>query len=557
MGVPVKTMDFDQLIKKYIGEMGLYQAWVLFLMGSLGVGICYANVSIVFLAAVPVHSCLIPELTSANLSRDVINRVGVPLTEEGDYATCQKYDRNYTYVSKELLKQWMNETRNGTEIKTVPCEAFYYDTSQYTSSIVSQWELVCGRKWMIALVQSIYMGGILVGAVAGGQLSDRFGRRPTLCICIVLTVIASYVVAFSPNFIIFAILRFCLATFSMGAYTVAFVVNMEIVGPSWRNTAGFLMQHTWALGYLVLSGIAYGVRDWVTLQLVLSGPMTLYLLLIFVAPESPRWLYANNQFAKADAIVKKIVKWNKVHIPQDFTIENKLNDDEKRRYFIDLVRTPVLRKRALIMFYSWFVCSMVYYGISLNTSSLGGDPYINFLISGAIEVPAYGMAQFFFWKLGRRYPLCGVLLVGGVALLCMMAVPKEMVALNITLSMVGKLMLSAGFGMVYNYAAEIFPTQIRNIGVGTSSMFARIGGIVAPYIGLLQNFNRVIPTVIFGALALLAGVLVLLLPETRDRDLPETIDDAENFAKFKTDYEIEKHRHENNEFAVPLQAVRS
>ncbi|CAH1799762.1 unnamed protein product [Owenia fusiformis] len=124
---------------------------------------------------------------------------------------------------------------------------------------------------------------------------------------------------------------------------------MEIVGPSWRNTAGLIMQHTWALGYLVLAGIAYGIRDWITLQLVLSVPITLYLLLIFVVPESPRWLYANNQSTKADAIVQKIARWNKVNVPEKLTIENRLMDEEKK-YFIDLVRTPVLRKRALIMF---------------------------------------------------------------------------------------------------------------------------------------------------------------------------------------------------------------
>ena len=37
--------------------------------------------------------------------------------------------------------------------------------------------------------------------------------------------------------------------------------------------------------------------------------------------------------------------------------------------------------------------SLVYYGLSLSSSSLAGDPYLNFFISGAVEVPAYIFVQ--------------------------------------------------------------------------------------------------------------------------------------------------------------------
>ena len=70
-----------------------------------------------------------------------------------------------------------------------------------------------------------------------------------------------------------------------------------------------------------------------------------------------------------------------------------------------------------------FVCSLVYYGLSLNTSNLGGDDYVNFLISAAVELPANLVMQLSLLKLGRRWLLAGSEVLGGVALLCTLALP--------------------------------------------------------------------------------------------------------------------------------------
>lgn len=51
-------------------------------------------------------------------------------------------------------------------------------------------------------------------------------------------------------------------------------------------------------------------------------------------------------------------------------------------------------------------------------------------------------------------------------------------------SMLGKFFCSAAFAIVYVYAAELFPTVVRNLGVGSSSMCARIGGLLQPQIQL-------------------------------------------------------------------------
>ena len=69
---------------------------------------------------------------------------------------------------------------------------------------------------------------------------------------------------------------------------------------------------------------------------------------------------------------------------------------------------------------------MVYYGLSLNTSNLGGDPYVNFAIAGAVEIPANLLCMLILQFFGRRIPLCVSLVLAGVSLLLTLAVPTRM-----------------------------------------------------------------------------------------------------------------------------------
>ena len=81
---------------------------------------------------------------------------------------------------------------------------------------------------------------------------------------------------------------------------------------------------------------------------------------------------------------------------------------------------------------------------------------------------------------------------------------------------------------MYVYSAEIYPTVVRAVGIGSSSLFARVGGMVAPFVGSLDRvISPTFPIAIFGMTSLISGCLVLMLPETKDLKLPDTLEEAE------------------------------
>ena len=220
---------------------------------------------------------------------------------------------------------------------------------------------------------------------------------------------------------------------------------------------------------------------------------------------------------------------------------------------LDLFRTPNLRKKTLIQYYQWFTASMVYYGLTLNPEELvpGGDLYITFLVGGLIEFPAYALNIIVFLWMGRRIPLSIMYFIGGVALLLTLAVPagedyyhslevQRLIKIilfsgtpNLVFQTIGKFGITAAFASIYLVAAELFPTEVRQTGLGSSSMFARVGSMLAPVIGKeLSKISVAIPIIIFAVVSLISGVLTLFLPETHGRTIPDTIEEGNQMTSY-------------------------
>ncbi|XP_077863789.1 organic cation transporter protein-like [Saccoglossus kowalevskii] len=299
-------------------------------------------------------------------------------------------------------------------------------------------------------------------------------------------------------------------------------------------------------GIMILALEAYFIRHWWVLQLVIVVPCILSMSYWWITPESPRWLISKGRMQEAEMTIRKIAKINNVTEYRDllseaFQLDAKLNQDvsNKRDQLnygaVDLLRYPNMRKKTVIMFYSWITATLVYYGISFDTSSLGGNPYVNTFISGAVEIPAYalGMVMMKTPRIGRRGSLFALFTFGGVACIGLAFVPAcgDLVWLGITLAMLGKFGIASAFGMVYVYSAELFPTPLRSTGVGMCSLFARIGGILAPQLILMGTVWKPLPPIVFGVTSIFAGILILTLPETLGTKLPETLEEAEEFGK--------------------------
>ena len=71
-----------------------------------------------------------------------------------------------------------------------------------------QWNLVCDLRWMKATITSVQFGGVLTGAILGGQSGDYFGRKKTIYGAYLLHAVLNVIAAFSTSWQMFAVMRF-------------------------------------------------------------------------------------------------------------------------------------------------------------------------------------------------------------------------------------------------------------------------------------------------------------------------------------------------------------
>ncbi|XP_072256939.1 solute carrier family 22 member 4-like [Pyxicephalus adspersus] len=524
-------LDYDQAIS-FLGDWGPYQLIVFFLLSASTIPNGFNGMSVMFLAAIPEHRCRVPD--SANLSLAWRN-VSIPWEEkDGDLiqSRCWRYklDTLKNYSDLGLLPGLQV---NLSDIKKEKClDGWEFDRDIYRSTIITEWDIVCDDDWKGPLTTSLFFAGVLTGSFVSGQLSDRFGRKKILFATMAVQTGFSIVQVFSTSWEMFAILFMIVGMGQISNYVAAFILGSEILGKSARiifSTLGICIF--FAIGYMILPLFAYFLRDWRTLLIALTVPGLLCIPLWWIIPESPQWLISQGRIEEAEAIIRRAAKQNKVSAPAVIFKTSELDEKQrlnKRHTILDLVKTHNIRIITILTILFWLIVSIGYFGVSLNTPNLNGDPFLNCFLLAAIEVPSYIIAWQLLRIVPRRYSMCGTMLLGGVVLLLIQLVPIDLHILSTCMVMIGKFGVTAAFSMAYVYTAELYPTVIRNMGVGIGSMSSRVGSVISPYFVYLGAYNRLLPYILMGTLTVIMGLLVLLFPETFGKPLPETMDQTQN-----------------------------
>ncbi|KYM96439.1 WD repeat and HMG-box DNA-binding protein 1 [Cyphomyrmex costatus] len=489
-------------IQEAMGSMGLWHIVIAVAISLVKFPVAWHQLSIVFLAPPTNFSCIAP----------------LSATNDSMIMKCE------VNVGNDTIEE---------------CTKFAYDKRIFRESIITQWNLVCDREQLANLAQSCTMFGVLVGNLIFSMMADRIGRKKPLMIAIALQSVTGFASAFAPWYELFLILKFVCAVSTGGTMLVSFVLLMEIIGVKWRSIMSVLYHVPFLIGHVMNPLISYLTLTWYGFQMAVSIPSIFLLSYYWIIPESPRWLLVVGKHKRAERILLKAARRNKIPVENvklaletyenQRTIRHTKNNEKYN--ITHLFRTPNLRLKTTYVSVNWFVCGICFFGLAQYMGHLDGNIFINVAVSAAMEIPGTIIVLFLISRVSRLKILMGGNILSGVSLLLITLVTNGNV--RIFLASLGLVGMAISFPTVYLYSCEVFPTVVRNVGVGLGSTSARIGSIIAPFIATMGTIKPWLPPVIFGIAPILGAILCLFLPETMNCELPETIEDAENFRKYE------------------------
>ncbi|XP_032398408.1 solute carrier family 22 member 2 [Etheostoma spectabile] len=520
---------FDEILEE-AGKFGPYQRRIFAMMCMLSMPFSGVYVGIVFQGFTPDHWCrdsAVAEMRQAcGWSMADSRRLAVPLVSSSgalQQSSCEQYEVDWnTTLSCDIQELNLSKTT------TTACKDGWEYDYEGRQSFVTEFDLVCSDAWLVDMYQATLNVGFLVGSITVGYLADRFGRKLSFMMSSLMNGITGILMAVAPNYVSLLVFRTLYGLGVKGGWMAGYVLITEIVGVEYRRTVGVIYQMFFSIGILLLPLLAYFIADWRWLQVVITVPYFLFLSYYWFIPESPRWLLSQKKKSKAVEITEAMAKRNKMTLSKNIETLRDDNAETCTASFMDLIRTPKMRKHTFILSYNWFTSAVVYQGLIMRLGILGGNVYVDFLISGLVEFPAALLILFTIERFGRRVPFASANIVAGAACFITAFVPDSMFWFKTAVACVGRLGITMAFEMVVFVNTELYPTFIRNLGVSVCSTLCDVGGIVAPF--LLYRLAVIwleLPLIIFGVLAFVAGGLVLLLPETKGVPLPDTIDDIE------------------------------
>ncbi|RRO19934.1 MFS transporter [Saccharopolyspora rhizosphaerae] len=403
--------------------------------------------------------------------------------------------------------------------------------------ISREWGLSAAGATTTLTVGSV---GMLLGALASGWLADRIGRVRVITLCVVITALGNLGMALSPALLPFLVLRFVQGLAIGGEVPTAASYIAEISRAKKRGRFVLMYEVVFPAGLTVGAlASAWIVPNWGwrALFLVAAVPGVAAFFLQRKVPESPRWLVARGQHARAREVVDRIERAVRASTGKDLPAPSRVVAAEDAgssgtSVLRDLF-TGRYRRRTLVVWMVWFVGYLANYGLtswlptlyqqvfqlSISTalwcSTLASVAGLVGCVLAALTIDRFGRRAVLSVGLGGTAVAMGVLAVLGVTSAGQLAVFSAFAAM---------FSFAANISL-YLYTPELYPTRSRALGCSLGGVFNRLGIITGPIlVALVYAGGTGLSTVfaLIGGITLVATVITAVFAEeTKGRTLEE------------------------------------
>jgi putative MFS transporter len=369
--------------------------------------------------------------------------------------------------------------------------------------------------------------GIFAGAPLFGWVTDRFGRRLPFTVNLVAFLVlglAQAAVATAEQ--LFAV-RVLLGLAIGAEYAIGAPMLSEFSPADRRGRLGAVLEVWWYWGFLLSVIVGFVMRDalgapWRAVLATSAIPALVTLIARAGLPESPRWLLSRGRSDEALDVTLRYIG-DRDHFDAEFASE------PAARGRVRELLSPAYRSRTLVVCGFWALLIAPYFAIVTFApqvfEALSLDERASTIGVNALAVCGATTGMLLMDRAGRRQMLIIPFWACAVALAVVGLWPDGPDLVVIACFVVFAFANALAADLCGVYPNELFPTDLRAVGVGIAAAASRIGAAAGTFllpIGL--NTIGIGPSMLIGAACCVAGALLCQLwaPETARLPLVET-----------------------------------
>jgi MFS transporter, putative metabolite:H+ symporter len=379
------------------------------------------------------------------------------------------------------------------------CELFdYFVVGYLVSAIAPSWGLTFGQTSLMLLSAGV---GAIAGALAGGRLADRFGRKHVLLGAAMLVCAGAGSLAFVPdgNWLAFTALRLVVGIGYGACGSTQFALIAEYTPRSRRTLLTSSLGIPAGLGLLLASSVVsilFARLGWRGTALLGYAPLLVVGLLAWLAPESPRWLLAMGRDAEAQRAAGTMLRLP----PHNRTAPSLPASgapvslhavlSQPRRFWLIVVIQVALGS---------VLAGVLLWGPTLVAQVFGVSPQRAATYFVGISLSALVGRVAFTWLPHRigRVPSGLMVGYGGAAALLLAVLLHSSywngVPVLFLCLVLGQFFYDGGYSNLTTYAAELYPVGVGGRAMGVSAGAAGIGKILGPLVmGLIAGADNLV-----------------------------------------------------------------
>ena len=377
------------------------------------------------------------------------------------------------------------------------------------------------QQWQLDPVTAGALGstalfGMMIGAMLLGTLSDRFGRKKMIVLCIVLFSGFTALNGFAQTPLQFGVMRF-IAGLGIGGVMPNVVALMSEYSPRRiRSTLVAVMFSGYAIGGMLSAVLGIWIVPqfgWQVMFYLAVIPLLLLPLIWTQLPDSVAFLVRQGKIAEARKVLAALTG---KPLPDD--AELAVHQPQKTEQSLAALFSNNRALSTLMFFQAFFMCLLMVYGLGswlpklMTMAGYGFGSSLMFLlflnIGGIIGAISGG------WLSDRFHPRPVLMLFFTLAAvsLALLGFKSHVAVLYFLVTVAGATTIGSQI-LLYAYVAQFYPTAIRSTALGWSSGVGRIGAILGPVLGgallamQLSHQMNFLAFVVPGALAVIAIML--------------------------------------------------